>query len=116
MDIETGEYYATTGSSKEILNDMDYFIDIICPEELVDISVSRIGRRTYAKKEEGVNCIFSASSFPDINYIELGTAETSTLRKAALASSTPFIQVPQSVAGQVIIGPQYYSAYDAIRV
>ena len=133
MNVTTGVFYAATEPSdtsiKATLNSMNYFFDILDPEELVDdardfysqLTVSKIGRREKVINDKDVNTLFNPE-FPDIVYIELGTSTTSSERAAALElmkedteNKKSFTQIPSYLAKQVAIGSAINSAYDGIR-
>lgn len=128
MNIQTGKYYATLEEGEKAettpkLNDMEYYIDIIDPsvftDETVkkvyeDLTVSKIGRRTWAQQVDGVNCIFSPI-FPELVYIPLGQENTAELRSKAITEQTSFVQVSPDFNKNISIGSAQYSAFDAIR-
>ena len=126
MDVITGVFYAATESSdisiKTTLNSMNYFLDILDPEELVDdarnfysyLTVSKIGRREKVINDKDVNTLFNPE-MPDIVYVELGTDTTSKERNTAINQGWVFTQVPKNIATSVAIESAINSAYDGIR-
>lgn len=127
MDIRTGTFYAAAQGASEdqikvTLNSMNYFLDMLDPNELTgsakefysQLTVSKIGRREKVINDKDVNTLFNPE-FPDIVYIELGTSTTGKEREAAIAKGWGFTQAPENIASQVEIGSAINSAYDGIR-
>lgn len=127
MDIETGIFYAAAqGASddqiKVTLNSMNYFLDMLDPNELTgsaqefysQLTVSKIGRREKVINDKDVNTLFNPD-FPDVVYIELGTSNTSAERTIARNNGWTFAQVPATIATNIEIGSAINSAYDGIR-
>jgi hypothetical protein len=102
---------------------MPYYLDILDPsniagdigERLAKITVTAIGRRMKAIKDDSVNCIFNPK-FSGTVYIPLGTEETAALRAKAVEDRQSFIQVPENIAKNIGIGSVLNSGYDAVRM
>lgn len=127
MDIRNGTFYAAVqGASDDqirvTLNSMNYFLDMLDPNELTgsaqefysQLMVSKIGRRDKVINDKDVNTLFNPE-FPDIVYVELGTSSTSKERNTAINQGWTFTQVPENIAASVSIGSAINSAYDGIR-
>lgn len=94
---------------------IDYFLDFIdTDKELSKIKVKNIGRRTYAKTESGINCVFEPE-IPDLVFIELGQPDTKTRREECIARHQNFTQVSSEVYKNLASGGSSNSAYNEIR-
>ena len=94
------------------LQNLTYFLDFIdTNSEMGQFSVKNIGRRTYAKTYEEINCLFEPT-VSDIIFIKGNDAQG---RQDALANKTPYIQVSDEMYHNLALGGYKNSAFVEIK-
>jgi hypothetical protein len=97
-------------------SNIDYFLDIIDSgtDFFNQINVSNIGRRSYVKKVDEVNCIFSPET---TDWIILDSSEDNTKYKEICKNNyQSYIEIDGNIYENCIsVNDSYYSAYDEIK-
>lgn len=111
-DIQTQkikDIYMTNPSS------INYYFDMLDTNTSVgDYSIENIGRRAVAIKDEKINCVF-APEIPDLAILNLGDKDITLKRAEAERKGQDYIQIPEEMYLNTIIGGRSNSAFNKIK-
>ena len=101
------------------LTDGNYFLDFIDPYSsgLGAYSVSNIGRRTDAIKNDSINCIFQPE-IPNIIFINVDNKNKEELqnqKNECIRDNQPFTQVKENLYSALFLGGYKNAAFDQIK-
>lgn len=100
---------------KERPEELDYWIDLIDMDtNIAKIGVPTIGRRSQAKQNDKVNCIFEPL-IPDIVFIETGQPDTEQRRNECIDRGQKWAQVEPSIFEHFAQGGSLNSAYYEVQ-
>lgn len=106
------------GFKDEVLanpNQIDYFLDFIDTDSsLSQFNVNNIGRRSYVKSNNDINCIFEPN-IPDYVLIETNQPDTAKKREECETQNQPYIQVDSSIYKSLATGGISNGAFTEIQ-
>lgn len=115
---ENGNTIYTGGYYEEVLktpSSIDYYLDFIDSSAAISqLSISNIGRRTYTKSSNDINCIFEPE-IPDFIIIENGQEDTQEKREECIKKNQKYIQVDSSIYDLLGVGGTANSAYNEVK-
>lgn len=110
--VYTGDFY------DEVLNnpwDIDYFLDFIDTDnQLMELSVNNIGRRSITESKDDYNCVFEPE-IPDFVLIEAGQPDTDQKREECESRNQAFIQVDISIFELLASGGMNNACFTRIK-
>ena len=103
------------GTYGEDPSTLPYYLDFIDSDAAIgEFSVNNIGRRTYAKNDGSINCLFEPE-FPDLVMISTDAENQEQIINECNNKGQNWTKVSTSIYGNLSIGSNYNSAYNEIR-
>lgn len=121
VPVTVGNETLYTGVLKPIVLEkgynLDYFVDIVDSgsDFFNEMNVSNIGRRSYVKTVQGVNCIFAPEPIKDWIILD-STKDNSKIIEQCENIGESYVQIDSEIFQDCSIqGNKYYSAYDEVK-
>lgn len=115
---DNGNTIYTGGFRDEVLRNpdqIDYFLDFIdSTASISQFSVSNIGRRSYVKTSNDINCVFEPD-IPDFVLIETGQNDTEAKRKECELRNQSYIQIDSAIYQMLATGGVSNGAFTEIK-